>query len=338
MPATIPPHERLLNLVVALVATEHGLTKESILAAVSGYREGVERGSSRDALDRMFERDKERLRAMGVPLETIGDGSDPDDLREARYRVPVAEYALPEDVRFDAGEVALLQLAASAWSHGSLSSDARQALRKVAALGAEVDAPVVGFAPRVSTHEPAFEALHDAVSRRRTVRFSYLRPGDPAPRARHVDPLALVEFQGRWHLFAADRDLDAERTFLLSRIVGDVDIERSGFETPDGDNAAERALAGLRAHEASHIARVRVRPGTEAALRLARRAAPVRAGGAPADTPDVLSVPFVDAEIFADEIASYGPEAAVLEPASLRDRVRARLEAVRDVHTREGAA
>ena len=98
-----PPEERLVNLVVALMATEQGLTKDTILSSVSGYREQSEAGASKDALEKMFERDKESLRGLGVPIDTIGDWADPDDLREARYRVPTAEYALPEDIEFTPG-------------------------------------------------------------------------------------------------------------------------------------------------------------------------------------------------------------------------------------------
>ena len=98
-----PPEERLVNLVVALVATEQGLTKDTILSSVSGYREQSEAGASKDALEKMFERDKESLRRLGVPIETIGDWADPDDLREARYRIPTAEYELPEDIVFTSG-------------------------------------------------------------------------------------------------------------------------------------------------------------------------------------------------------------------------------------------
>ena len=76
-----PPEERLVNLVVALMATEQGLTKDTILTSVAGYREQTEARASKDALEKMFERDKESLRGLGIPIETIGDWADPDDLR-----------------------------------------------------------------------------------------------------------------------------------------------------------------------------------------------------------------------------------------------------------------
>ncbi len=44
-------------------------------------------------------------------------------------------------------------------------------------------------------------------------------------------------------------------------------------------------------------------------------------------------MPFVDLHILADELASYGPEVRVVEPASLRDAVISRLRAVVEAHT-----
>lgn len=327
MPATatakIPPEERLVNLVVALIATDQGLTKDTILTSVAGYREQSEAGASKDALEKMFERDKEALRGLGVPIETIGDWADPDDLREARYRVPSAEYELPEDIEFTPAELALLNLAGGVWSESSMSDDARSGLRKIRALGDLVDEPIIGFSPRLSVHEPAFLPLQQAIEQSRVVTFPYLKPGESAPRTRRVQPLALVEYEGRWHVFGIDQDAHADRTFLISRIVGPVAVTRVAFDPALREGAGERALAGLEEVAARNIALLEVNPGTEAALRLARRARPAEQG---------IHVSYVDAQIFADELASYGPEVRVVEPAGLRDRVIERLAATRDLH------
>ena len=77
--------ERLLNLVVCLLATRRYLTAEQIRQAVPGYPEGTE------AFKRMFERDKEELRELGIPLETGSDGDE-----EAGYRIQRQAYELPE--------------------------------------------------------------------------------------------------------------------------------------------------------------------------------------------------------------------------------------------------
>ena len=220
------PEERLVNLVVALIATEQGLTKDAILTSVSGYREQSQSGASKDALEKMFERDKENLRGMGVPIETIGDYADPDDLREARYRVPTAEYELPLDIDFTPAEIAVLNLAGGVWGESSMSAQARSGLRKIRALGIDVDEPIIGFTPRINLREPSFAPLQRAIEQGRVVTFEYLKPGDERRHLRHIRPLALVEYEARWHVFGFDLDQDADRTFLLSRIASDVQITR----------------------------------------------------------------------------------------------------------------
>jgi len=317
------PEERLLNLVVALMATDQGLTKDTILGSVSGYREQGEAGASKDALEKMFERDKESLRALGVPIETIGDRLEPDDLRQARYRVPTSEYALPDEITFTPEEIAVLNLAAGVWGEASLSADARSGLRKIGSLGITVDEPIIGYAPRISLHEGSFAPLQRAIEQCRVATFPYLKPGDETPRTRRIRPLALAEYEGRWHVYGIDTEIERERTFLLARIVGAVKVTRESFDARLREGAGERALAGLEELARRQSALLEVHPGTEAALRLHRRGAPALQG---------IRVPFVDVHIFADELASYGPEVRVVEPPALRDEVRRRLRAALEVN------
>ncbi|WEK59783.1 MAG: WYL domain-containing protein [Candidatus Microbacterium colombiense] len=329
MAARIPAEERLTNLVVALMATEIGLTKQQILDNVSGYRQRAHAGTRSDALEKMFERDKEELRSLGVPIETIGDAADPNDLREARYRIPQAEYDLPSDIDFTATELAVLRLAGSVWSAESASGDAQSGVRKIRALGIDGDEPIIGFAPRITAQDAAFTPLQAAIEKSRVVTFDYLKPGEDAPRRRTVRPLALVDYEARWHVFGIDVDVDEDRTFLLGRIVGDVNTSSTGFDASLRDGAGERALLGLERVAAQNSALLEITPGTEAALRLGRRAMPAAQG---------IRVPFVDLHILADEIASYGPEVRVVEPSTLRDAVIARLRAVVEAHGEQGSA
>lgn len=323
MATKIAPEERLLNLVVALMATEQGLTKDTILSTVAGFREQLEAGTKKVALEKMFERDKEALRRLGVPIETIGDYADPDDLREARYRVPTGEYELPIDIDFTSQELAVLHLAGSVWSEGSLSLEAQSGLRKIRALGFVTDEPIIGFAPRITQSDAAFAPLQDAIEESLEVRFPYLKPGDENARTRHVRPFALIDYEGRWHVTGWDADRDSERTFLLSRIVGDVVVTEVPFDSALREGAGERALAGLESVAESNLALLEVHPGTEAALRLGRRARPAKQG---------IEVSFVDVHVLADEIASYGPEVRVVSPPELREAVIDRLEATAALH------
>ncbi len=326
MAQPIPPEERLTNLAVALMATQIGLTKQQILDSVSGYRQRVEAGTGAEALEKMFERDKDELRGLGIPVETLGDPADPNDLREARYRIPQAEYDLPEDLEFSPAELAVLTLASSVWREESFSADAVAGLRKIRALGIDVEEPIIGFAPRLDLGHPSFAPLQAAIERGEEVSFPYLKPGEAAPLLRRVRPLALVDAEGRRHVHGIDLDRGAERTFLLQRIVGDVATTGGRFDPAEREGAGERALAGLAEVLERNVAHLEVHPGSEAALRLARRATPASQG---------IDVHYLDPAIFADELASYGPEVRVVSPDSLRDAVIERLRAVLALHEEE---
>ena len=63
--------ERLLNLLFALMSSARPVPKHVLRDAIDAYRESP----SDEAFERMFERDKDELRGMGVPVETV-EGSD----------------------------------------------------------------------------------------------------------------------------------------------------------------------------------------------------------------------------------------------------------------------
>ena len=65
-PSVAAKTERLLNLVIALLSTRMPLTKARIRTAVPQYLTTA----SVEAFDRMFERDKDDLRELGIPLVT----------------------------------------------------------------------------------------------------------------------------------------------------------------------------------------------------------------------------------------------------------------------------
>ena len=89
--------ERLLNLVICLLSTRRPLSKAQIRSAVPQYGEST----SMDAFERMFERDKDELRDLGIPLATTH--ADPLFDDEVGYRIDRDAYALPE-VTFEPDE------------------------------------------------------------------------------------------------------------------------------------------------------------------------------------------------------------------------------------------
>ena len=79
-------NERLVNLTIALLATKRYLTKNEIFRNIEGYE------GSAEAKERMFERDKDDLRKLGIQIE-VG-GLDPLFDDEAGYRIRPESYAL----------------------------------------------------------------------------------------------------------------------------------------------------------------------------------------------------------------------------------------------------
>jgi proteasome accessory factor B len=315
---TVPVEERLFSLVLALLATEQGLTKNEVLSSVQGYRQRYASGGDNANLERQFERDKDDIRDLGVPLETVEAPGQEGNNQLLRYRIPRGAYELPADLSFTPEETTLLNLAAMVWREGSLSGESRRALIKLRSLGVESDDPVIGYAPRLRTREAAFAPLSVALERHVLVAFGYLKPGERTPRTRTVAPLALVQHQGRWHLHGIDQDAQGPRTFLLSRIVDRVRVTSRGF-VPEGEDHAERALADLDRVWANGVGEVAVTPGSDAEIRLRRRRGTEDLGDSR------LRVHYSDTNLFADEIAGFGPEARVIAPPRLRDAVRARL-------------
>lgn len=329
-PSRVPVEERLFSLVLALLATETGLTKNEILSTVQGYRQRYVGHGDNSSLERQFERDKDDIRELGVPLETVESPGDSGNNQLLRYRIPKGAYDLPADVVFSPEEITLLGLAATVWKEGSLSGESRRALMKLRSLGVEANDPIVGYAPRLRARESAFEPLNQALERNAIVQFPYLKPGESASRVRTVAPLAIVQHQGRWHLQGIDQDAHGSRTFLLSRMVGPVKVTARTF-VPDGSDFAAKALADLERIWADNVATIEVTAGTDAATRLGKRygdAVPVAGDGESFQ----LTVNYSDINIVADQLASFGPEVLVLAPEVLRQAVRDRLVATAAAH------
>src|SRR4029079_15478181 len=165
--------QRLLNLVICLLHTRSFLTADRIRELVAGYDEAP----TDDAYKRMFERDKEDLRDLGIPLET-GTNSAYED--EPGYRIARRDYALP-DITLEPGEAAAVGLAARMWSSADMSAPATRALRKLEAAGVDVAPLPEGLQPGVESSGGAFATLAEAVHDGHAVAFDYRTAGGGKP-------------------------------------------------------------------------------------------------------------------------------------------------------------
>lgn len=309
--------ERLLNLVICLLASRRYISREQIRGAVPQYAES----GSDEAFERMFERDKDDLREMGIPVEVGSNDILFED--EIGYRIPRDAYALPE-VTFDSQELAVLGLAARMWQQATLADAATTAVLKLEAAGVDVDDDGLSvIEPRVGADEPAFGALYEAVRDRRPTTFEYLGSTDAVPARRLFEPWGLVSWHGRWYVVGHDTDRGSGRVFRLSRVTGDVTFTGPAgtVEVPDGIDLSDQ-VARLAPGSDSQLARIRTR---------ANRALPLRRRGSVIDDSGdwtELEVGFGDVDQLAAELCGYGADVVAVAPSDLRSAVVRRLQAV----------
>lgn len=320
--------ERLVNLVIALLSTRGYISAEKIRSSVAGYSDSA----SAEAFSRMFERDKNELRDLGIPLE-VGRASawDPTE----GYRINRDAYSLaPVDLTPD--EAAAVAVATQLWESPELITATQGALLKLRAAGVDVDpdAPVAiaspAGVPGLRGSEEVLGILLSAIDSRQAVQFPH-RPSRAEPYAtRTVEPWGVVTEKGRWYLVGHDRDRDATRTFRLSRIGSNVTpIGPPGAVAVPKDVDLRKIVAQTvtEVSPASTVgqARVWVADGRATALRRAGR--PVEARQLGGRDGEVIELDIRSADQLARDIAGYGADALVVEPQSLRDDVLARLRA-----------
>jgi len=315
-----------MNLVIALLSTRTFITAERIRETVYGYADSA----SDEAFSRMFERDKNELRDLGIPLET-GRVSQFDPTEG--YRINRDAYALPA-VELTADEAAAVAVATQLWESPELITATQGALLKLRAAGVDVDAADSGIAitstavlPGLRGSEDVLGILLSAIDSGQVVQFPH-RPSRSEPyTTRTVEPWGVVTDRGRWYLVGHDRDRDAPRTFRLSRIGDDVTpIGPPGVvKRPENINLREIVKRVISDPQGGTQARVWVAAGRATALR--RRGTAVGPRALNGRDGDELTVEYGMPDPLAREIASYGPDAVALEPQSLRDDVLARLRA-----------
>lgn len=311
--------ERLLNLVFALMGSAQPVSRAAIAATIPGYHPTA----GQAAFERMFERDKDELRGLGIPIRTVLDVNG--DV--AGYTIDRDDYSLP-DLHFTAAERSVLALAASAWQNALVRSSAAAGLRKL-----ETDSEIParedvdsGFVARINSGDTALLSLLGFLRGQTSVEFEYRAPQADAASRRHVDPWGLIAQDGGWYLVGFDRSRQATRAFRLSRMTSDP--RPAGLvENPAPPGTDLRALIepGARSGETT-AARVRVGAGAGAALR--------RMSGdhLDIDAAGELKVTAPNRATLLSAALFAGDGVEVIEPRDLRAEILESLTRLRDLH------
>ncbi len=312
--------ERLMNLTAALLDADRPLTADDIAERVTGYAEGKE------AFRRTFERDKDELRQLGVPLvmEVIAGSYPP----EHGYRIDRADYELP-DPGLAPDELAALRLALQAVRVGEQTGDGSEALWKLGGVVDPGDDVGVGAPPGDAVAslppDPSLVPLFSAVLERRVARFAYASAGGDAERV--VEPWRLEYRRGRWYLTAYDHDRGEGRNFRLDRIRGEVALDAPGtFEGPE-PTAPEGLDQPWTYGEGEAVTAV-LRVDNEQARWAREQLGDDSVLSTEPDGATTFAVPVTSWPAFRSFVLSFLDHAEVLEPAELRADVVAWLSRI----------
>jgi predicted DNA-binding transcriptional regulator YafY len=249
--------QRWLDLIAFLVQHHFPVAVDDIMEAVPAYREKwrSERESDRAAVRRMFERDKDELRAAGVPMETVQYSIEHGAEQAIGYRLAARDFYLPY-LRIvsraggeggEGGEGAGGRAAGATARSRTLELEPTQAalaadaLRRVAELPAspfprearsalaklafDLDLDALGTSPVLFADghttggvRETLRLLTDAVRHRKRVRFRYHGIHRGQPTDRDVAPHGLLYNHGHWYLIGHDATRDAMRVFRLGRM------------------------------------------------------------------------------------------------------------------------
>ena len=311
------PLERLVNLVALLLESPRALTFDEIRDAMPEAYAQDETPTAK----RMFERDKDILRDIGVPIRVR-----PTDAWEVEqgYAIDKHEYYLPQ-VDLTPEEVSALFVVAR--GAGATESFEQAVLKLLygaegGLLSGSTPAPL---AAETAGNDPRLAAAASAITERRSLRFAY-RTSRGTESERHVDPWGLVFRGGHWYVVGLDRERGEIRSFRLSRIRGAVRPANEATPPPDGFRAADHVQGGpWGPGEPEERARVAFSP--EVAWLATRSYPDARIEATRPDAWVEVSVPAPPGDGIVSWVLSFGPDAELLEPAALRDEVVRRLEA-----------
>ena len=239
---------------------------------------------------------------------------------EAGYRITPSSYKLDLG-ELDGTDIALLSIAASAWTGAALERESTSALIKLASMGLDSDSEALSLlAPRINGTNENFTVITDAIIRRSEIEFEYVS-SDLTNQQRRIAPYSLRGQSGSWYLVGQDLEKNSLRTFRLDRIVPEVSASKKSNTYVIPDEIPDQG-----AEEVREIARIRIRKNRGHQL---RSYATVLESD---EEWDEVSLPIVDANWLLRTILWHRDDVVLLEPSSLRKQIVQSLKELRVLH------
>jgi proteasome accessory factor BC len=320
---------RQLSLVAFLMAERRPLTARDVKGNVEGYSE-----MSDEAFARRFYSDRAELTSLGVPLTSQRDEFTGEELYTLR-----SEHYFLDQLDLDEDELAALQTALyTLEGKFAYAEPLRLALQNLALGRPGFQHAPTATAERVRVTAPDYSPelaarlskLESAISKQRTIQFRYWSPARDRETERRVNPYALRLDEGVWYVVGHDLDRDATRTFRVARIRSDIRFatrRERDFRLPaDFDVDAHRIARPWQIGAPAGIARIEVQGDT--AWWVHRTLAD---SGSVVD--GVFETPYATLGPLVSWVLRQNGRAVPLEPAELRDDVRAALRLLRERHT-----
>ena len=314
--ARVDRTERLLNVVFCLLGAARPVPRSQIRASVVGY----DPSATDAAFERMFERDKDELRSMGIGIETVVDAHGEVEGYLIRRQNSTSE------LEFNADELALLGLAAAMSQEAIIEASANTALRKIETVSGDAPDSTHRSDLRINATDAALLPLMSSLREQHMVTFNYQGRNDRGAEKRNVDPWGVIAHEGAWYLVGHDRDRQARRTFRLSRIQGSVTITAQDLEIPRPTDLSLVEIVRGEQSEQHVMARVQITAGYGAALRHAH------ASGSTPFSDIEIDIRAISEDALVAQICAAGVGVKVIEPISIQRRVIAAFRSVELSH------
>ncbi|HKJ35648.1 MAG TPA: WYL domain-containing protein [Solirubrobacterales bacterium] len=214
---------RQLSLISFLMANRRPVSALEIKQEVEGYS-----SMNEDAFARRFYADRAELESLGIALKV--DKPSEGFLESELYALPPENYYLPA-IEFSDSELAALGTALTLLDgQFAYAEPLRLALQQVSwgrksplqnGEGAPIEMAMTASAGGRELSQ-RLAKIETAISRRKTIEFSYYTMERDATADRKVDPYHLVFRSGQFYLIGYAHERDAVRVFRLSRIQGKV--------------------------------------------------------------------------------------------------------------------